>query len=247
MKKREYRVVIVGASSGIGRALAEALASRGVKVGIAARNTDRLKAIKQEYPDTIQYETIDINSREAPERLHDLIKKLGGMDIYIHAAGIGYKNPDLDTDFEVSTIETNTVGFARMVSTAYRYFRDRRKGGQIAAISSVAGTKGIGSMAAYSASKRFDSTYLTALEQLNRRQGAGIYFTDIRPGWVRTPLLVAGEKYMMEMSLEEVVPQILEAIIHRRRVAIIDRRWRLLVSLWSLLPNAIWTRLPVSF
>lgn len=245
--KREYRVVITGASSGIGRALAEAFASRGVKVGIAARNTDRLEALKEKYPDNTLYETIDINNQKAPERLHDLIKRLGGMDLYIHAAGIGYKNPHLDTDTEVRTVETNTVGFARMVSAAYRYFRDRRCGGQIAAISSVAGTKGIGAMAAYSASKRFDSTYLTALEQLNRRQNAGVYFTDIRPGWVRTPLLIDGEKYMMEMSLEEVVPQILEAIIHRRRVAVIDFRWRLLVALWRLIPNAIWTRLPVSF
>lgn len=245
--KKQYRVIIVGASSGIGRALAEALASRGVSVGIAARKTDALEKLKEKYPNTILYETIDVTAKDAPGKLNTLIDRMGGMDIYIHAAGIGYSNPGMETELETRTLETNTVGFARMLSTAYRYLRNQGRGGQIAAITSVAGTNGIGTMASYSASKRFQSAYMVALEQLNRKQNAGIYFTDLRPGWVRTPLLEADKKYPMEVDVDYVVPLILKAIIRRKRVAYIDWRWGIAAGLWRLLPDAVWTRLTLDF
>lgn len=243
--KKIFKVVIVGASSGIGRALAVALASRGVHVGIAARNLDALKELKSQFPDTIQYHRIDVNNDDAPVELLKLVDKLGGMDIYIHAAGVGYENPDLNTDFEVKTIQTNTVGFARLISSVYRYYRDHKNGGQIAAITSVAGGNGIADMAAYSASKRFQYTYLVALEQLNRRQNAGVYFTDIRPGWVRTPLLQSDKSYPMEMSVQEVVPLILKAIIRRKRVAYIDCRWGVVAAIWRLIPDSVWTHFSI--
>lgn len=239
------RVVIMGASSGIGMAVAEALASRGVKVGVAARHTATLEALKNKYPDFVEYSSIDITKPEAVDQTNELIERLGGMDIYFHAAGIGYENLTLDPEREVQIVETNAVGFARMLCMAYRYFRDRHIPGQIAAISSVAGTKGIGRLSAYSASKAFDQRYLAALEQLSTEEGAEISFTDIRPGWTNTPLLVPGLKYPMEMTVPYVLPQIIKAIVRRKRVAVIDWRWNLLVGAWRLIPNAIWTRISV--
>lgn len=242
--KSERRIIIVGASSGIGRGLAEAFASRGVKVGIAARNTDSLKELKGKYPDAIHYESIDITKSDAPHKLYQLIERLGGMDIYIHASGIGRDNPDLNPGLEAEVVETNTVGFARMISAAYGYFRSRKSGGQIAAITSVTAVKGIGDMAAYSASKKFDATYLRAIEQLSNMQKAGVYFTDIRPGWVRTPLIGEAAAKPMEMTVEHVVPLIIKAIVRRKRVAYIDWRWDLLARVWNLIPDSLWVRIP---
>lgn len=240
------RVIVIGASSGIGYAFAEALASRGVKVGIAARRTANLIKLKEKYPEFIEYMSIDINNPDAKERLTMLIGQLGGMDIYFHVAGIGYENVYLDPEREVEMVNTNATGFARMLSLAYRYFRDNKRKGQIAALTSVAGTKGIGRMAAYSSTKKFDQWYLDALEQLSHAEGADISFTDIRPGWVRTPLIPEDRKFPMEMTLEEVMPAIIKAIVKKKRVAVIDWRWNLLAGAWRLIPNVIWTKMKVS-
>ncbi len=241
------RIVIMGASSGIGLAVAEALASRGVKTGLAARHTSELRALKEKYPDCVEYESIDINHNDGPKKLETLIDKLGGMDIYFHVAGIGYANPTLDPHREAEVIATNAAGFARMVSAAYGYFRNNARKGQIVALTSVAGTNGIGDMAAYSASKKCAQTYLVALEQLARKEKADITFTDIRPGWIRTPLLEDNKKYPMEMTLDYVVPQIIKAIVKHPRVAYVDARWGALCAAWKAIPDALWTRMELTF
>lgn len=237
------KIIIVGASSGIGYALAEALASRGVPVGLAARRTHRLEELKKRYPGNVSYISMDITRPTAVERLNLLIEETGGMDIYIHVAGIGNLNPELDPEKEVNVIDTNVVGFARMTSAAYRYFRNLGKPGQIAAVTSVAGTKGMGAMTAYSASKAFDRQYLVALEQLAHMEKVDVSFTDLRPGWVRTPLVEPDKEYPMEMTVEEVLPQVLRAIVKKKRVATIDWRWALLCAGWQLLPDALWTKM----
>lgn len=237
------RVVIMGASSGIGMRVAEAFASRGVKVGLAARHTQELRKLKEQYPDRVEYESIDITHANAPKLLHDLIEKLGGMDIYFHVSGIGYDNPGLDPQREVEVISTNSAGFARMLAAAYGYFRDNKRRGQIVAVTSVAGTNGIGAMAAYSASKKCAQAYMVALEQLARAEKVDVKFTDIRPGWIRTPLLHDEKKYPLEMTLDYAVPQIIKAIVRAPRVAVVDWRWNLVTALWRCVPNCLWTRM----
>lgn len=237
------RIIIVGASSGIGLALAEAFASRNIPVGLAARRTKPLEELKKRYPSRVAYMDIDINSPEATERLLKLIDLTGGMDIYIHSAGIGVENITMEPETEARTISTNTVGFARMISAAYRYFRWKAKRGQIVAISSVAGTNGLGRLAAYSASKKFDQTYLVALEQLSNSMNAGITFTDIRPGWIRTPLVLPDKRYPLEMTVQYAVPLIIRAIVRKKRVAYIDWRWAIVASAWKMIPDNIWTRI----
>ena len=241
------RIVIMGASLGIGLMVAEAFASRGVKVGVAARRTDRLEALREKYPELVECECIDITQADAPGRLMGLVERLGGMDIYFHVSGIGYDNPLLDPEREADMIATNAGGFARMLSTAYRYFRDTRRRGRIVAVTSVAGTNGIGDMAAYSASKKCAQTYMVALEQLAFKQGADVTFTDIRPGWIRTPLLKEDRSYPLEMKLDEVLPLFIRAIVKHPRVVYIDWRWRAVTALWRLVPDCVWTHLNVCF
>lgn len=143
----------MGATSGIGLALAERLAADGHRIGVAGRKTEVMRELQKRYPEQIVYSRIDVTDAEAPRKLHDLIERLGGMDVYFHIAGIGFSNEALETDRELLTMQTNVVGFTRMVDTAFRYFRDHGGRGHIGAISSVAGTKGIAQIAAYSASK----------------------------------------------------------------------------------------------
>lgn len=143
-------VMIMGASSGIGLAVAEALAKRGVKVGLAARHTDRLKRLQKMYPGMVNYSSIDVTKPEAVHQIQELADRMGGMDIYLHVSGIGAENTGLEPEEEAGIINTNLCGLARCVSTVYRYFRDHGKKGHIAAVTSVAGTNGIGELSAYS-------------------------------------------------------------------------------------------------
>ena len=235
----------MGASSGIGLRVAEELASRGIKVGLAARHTEKLKALKKKYPENVEYESIDITRENASDLMTKLIGRLGGMDIYFHVAGIGYENPTLEPQREVDIIKTNAAGFARMLSSAYRYFKENNIKGRIAAVTSVAGTNGIDKLSAYSASKKCAQTYMVALEQRANDENVDIRFTDIRPGWIRTPLLKDDEKYPLEMTLDEAVPLIIKAIVRAPRVAVIDWKWNVVVGLWRLIPNFIWTKLNI--
>ena len=234
--------IIIGASSGIGNEVARLLLQRGWHCGIAARRTEPLEQLRSEYPQLTETETIDITSEEAPERLLQLIERLGGMDLYFHASGIGKQNRDLQTDIEMSTVDTNAMGFTRMVDTAFNYLASHG-GGHIAAISSIADTKGLGPAPSYSATKAFQNTYLQALEQLANARRLNIRFTDLRPGFVDTPLLDGDNHFPMMLRPQQVAKEMVEAIERRRHVRVIDWRWRIITALWRLIPRCIWRKL----
>ena len=236
------RAVIVGATSGLGLEVARLLLERGWSIGVAGRRVEALEQLRAVAPDRVRVRAIDVTQSDAPDRLHALIDDLGGMDLYFHSSGIGRQNSDLDPSIELSTVRTNGEGFVRMVTAAYRYFRTQGHG-HIAAITSVAGTRGMGAAAAYSATKRFQRTYLDALAQLAHREGLRLRITDIRPGFVRTALLNPEVRYPMMMEPAPVARRIVDAVERRRRVATIDRRYRALVLLWRLLPQCVWERM----
>ena len=238
------RIVIMGGSSGIGLRTAELLAASGWRVGVAGRKEAPMKKLKEMFPTQVEWAQIDINRSEAPRQLLNLIKRLGGMDTYLHVSGVGFENPELNLQNDLTTVETNVVGFTRMVDTAYHFFRARGKG-HLAIISSVAGTKGIGNLASYSSSKKFQQTYLQALEQLSHKQGIDIAFTDIRPGWVRTPLLDPDREYPMTMELQHATELIIRALKKKTRIAVIDRRWAVAVFFWRLIPGSLWVKMQV--
>ena len=236
------KAIIVGASSGIGLEVAKRLLSDGWNLGIAARREEPLQALKATAPERIEIMTIDVTKSNAEERLLSLIDQLGGMDLYFHASGIGKQNRTLEPDIELSTMETNAVGFTRMIGTAYRYFAKKGEG-HIAAITSIAGTKGLGPAPAYSATKALQATYLQALEQQAHQSGLNIRFTDIRPGFVDTALLSGTFKYPMLMKPETVARDIVSSIISKRHIRVIDARYRVLTFFWRLIPNWIWRRM----
>ncbi len=234
--------IIVGASSGIGLEVAKQLLAEGWRLGVAARREEPLLELKAMAPERVEVMTIDVTRPDAGERLLSLAERLGGMDLYFHASGIGKQNRTLQEDIELRTMQTNAVGFTRMTGTAYRYFAERG-GGHIAAITSIAGTKGLGPAPAYSATKALQANYLQALEQQARQRGLNILFTDIRPGFVDTALLNDDFPYPMLMRPEEVARDIVRSISLRRHVRVIDWRYRILTFFWRFLPGWLWRRL----
>ena len=232
------RAIVVGASSGIGHEVARLLKERWWTVGVAARRLELLG-------DFEHAAQIDVNSEEAGRQLLALIERVGGMDLYFHASGIGKQNPELREDIELRTVETNGLGFTRMVGTAYRYMASHG-GGHIAVISSIAGTKGLGPAPSYSATKALQNTYIQALEQLSNTRKLNIRFTDIRPGFVATDLLNDGNSYPLLLNKVKVAEDIVRSIERRRHVRIVDWRWRIITALWRRIPRCIWRRLPLT-
>lgn len=233
--------IIVGASSGIGLEVAKLLLAEGWRLGVAARREDKLLELKALAPERIEVMSIDVTQADAEERLLALINRLGGMDLYFHASGIGKQNPTLEAGIELRTAETNAVGFMSMVGAAYRYLGDKE--GTIAAITSIAGTKGLGPAPAYSATKALQATYLEALEQQAHQRNLRVHFLDIRPGFVDTALLNDNFPYPMLMKPERVARDIVQSIKKRRHVRIIDWRYRLLTAAWRLVPRWLWRRI----
>lgn len=244
MINKTKRAVIMGATSGIGYEVARFLLSEGWKLGLAGRREENLRKLQSEFPGQVCIKAIDVKDEDAGNALFSLIDELGGMDMYFHSSGIGHQNANLDADIELNTLETNGTGFTRMVGAAFRYFRDKGKG-HIAVISSIAGTKGLGIAPAYSATKRFQNTYIDALEQLASMKKLDIRFTDIRPGFVATNLLNDGKKYPMLMKTDYTARLIVKALNSKKRIAVIDWKYRILVFFWRLIPRCVWKRMSV--
>ncbi len=236
------RVIIVGATSGIGYTMAEILLSEGYIVGVAGRRVEKLEPLKIQYANNCFVEQIDITQPSTVEGIDSLIEQMGGLDTFIHSSGIGSNNVELDPEIEIATARTNVEGLIRTTTHIFNHFREG--GGHIVAISSIAGTRTLGSAAAYSATKRFQHSYLDGLAQLATITKSNIRITDIRPGFVRTPL-IEGRTYPMEMDVEYASRLIIKAIKRKRRVAIIDWRYRLLVALWRAIPEWLWERISI--
>ncbi len=234
----------MGASSGMGREVSKLLLADGWHLGIAARRVERLRELEREFPGHIMVQQIDVTDARASQQLLELIDLVGGVDLYFHASGIGKQNMNLLEDIENQTVQTNGIGFARMIGTVYRYMA-AHQGGHIAVISSIAGTKGLGAAPSYSATKAFQNTYIQALEQQANMRGLNISFTDIRPGFVDTPLLGDEKHYPMLLKPERVAEDIVKAIRRKKHVLVIDWRYRILTFFWRLIPNALWRRLRV--
>ena len=205
------RAIVVGASSGIGQEVAKLLMAEGWTVGVAARREDKLKALG-----AAAVEQIDVTKEDATERMQTLISRLGGMDLFFYASGIGKQNRELEADIE---------------------------SGHIAAITSIAGTKGLGPAPSYSATKAMQNVYLQALEQQANTRGLKILFTDIRPGFVDTALLSGDFHYPMMLRPDKVAKEIISAINHHQHIRVIDWKYRLLTALWRRIPRFLWRRI----
>lgn len=256
----ERRAVVMGATSGIGMEVARLLARSGWIVGIAGRRVDRLLEVEASESNILCHKAIDVTSGDAPGLLAELIEELGGMDLYFHSSGIGWQNNLLDEEKEIRTVETNGVGFVRMVDAAFNWFSARAAGGEspsgiasvssakpfrIACITSIAGTKGLGAAPAYSATKRMQNHYLESLSQLARMRRLPIRITDIQPGFVTTDL-ISGSSYPLQLRAADVARHIVRAVERGSHVITIDWRYAILVFFWRLIPRWLWIRLRIT-
>lgn len=239
------KIIIMGATSGLGRALAERYIKAGWTVGVAGRNETALRELVDSAPDSVFASQIDILSEDASDKLKNLIDRCGGMDIYLHCSGIALLDKDYTVENEVRICETNAVGLTRMCVSAYNYFESAKRPGRLVAITSIAGVRGIEALPAYSASKAYDSTLLEALRQKANSQNLPLRIVDIKPGWTRTPLLDTDKHYMFEMDADNVSDMIFEASQKAKRSSVIGLRWKVISALERLVPPYIWEKMHI--
>ena len=241
------KAIIIGATSGIGRAVAIRLLEKGWTVGISGRRSDALEDIASRYERAVPQQ-MDITTPDAVSTLDSLLELVGPPDLFLHVSGVGYQNPALDEDRELLMVRTNCEGMVRIVTHFINYvkssgeYSNERKA-QIGVVTSVAGTAGLGVAPAYSATKKMQSTYLSALSQLVRMERLPVCLSDIRPGFVATEFLNPEKKYPMMITVDDAATHILKGLERKKRIIIFDLKFKCLTFIWKLIPRPIWERM----
>ncbi|MFC3958430.1 SDR family NAD(P)-dependent oxidoreductase [Halovivax cerinus] len=255
--------IVVGASSGIGAALARRLAADGYELGLAARRTDRLTELGEELPTQAYVATMDVTDTDAArEAFDDLTAAMDRVELVVLSAGVGSINRELEWPPERETIAVNVRGFTALATAAIEYFERGRSGptadsetatrrahssdppidGHLVGISSVAAGFGSPDAPAYNASKAFVSRYLEGLRHRQSTRLADVAITTVEPGFVDTDMALGDDLFWL-CSPETAADRIHWAIENRRRHVYVTRRWRLIAWLFAILPESIARRL----
>ena len=235
-------IVIIGATSGIGKALFIKYANLDNRIGIVGRRANLLDELCLEYPSKTITAKADItNLEEIEQAIHALHKELEYIDLAIVCSGIGDINATLEYNVERLTIDTNITGWTFVIDRLYNIFVQQGHG-HLVAITSAGGLRGEPIAPAYSASKAYQINYMEALRKKAYKSGSQIYVTDIRPGLVNTAM-AKGEGLFWVMPVEKVANQIITAIHKNKYKAYVTKRWHILAIINKNLPFALYKRM----
>ena len=236
------KVIIIGSTSGIGKGLAECFAANNYKVGITGRRKELLLELKDENPDAYLTKVIDVTDTSSSiQQLEELTNEIGGLDILVISSGIGEINEALDFEIEKQTIDTNILGFTSIADWTFNYF-EKQQSGHLVVISSIGGIRGSRQAPAYNASKAYQINYTEGLRQKAAKLKIPIFITDILPGLVDTKM-AKGEGLFWVMPLEKAVHQMYHAIIRKKKVVYVTKRWRLIAFVLKILPRGIYDKM----
>ena len=236
------KVIIVGATSGIGKELAHLYADTDAKIGLIGRREEKLKELSLTNPQKYIYRTCDVSDTElAAVCMSELADELGGLDLVIISAGTGELNNDLDYSLEASTILTNVLGWTHLMDWTYLYFQ-RQGHGHLVNISSVGGLRGDGIAPAYNASKSYQINYTEGIRKKAAKRRLSLFITDVRPGFVDTSM-AKGDGLFWVATVGKASKQIFRAIQQRRKIVYVTKRWRLIAGILQLIPTSIYCRI----
>ena len=236
------KIIIIGATSGIGKELAKKFSSHDYEVGITGRRTNLLEELAAKLPTKTYISTMDIkDTKSAIYSFKKLINEMGNLDILIINAGIGHINPSLNWSQEKETIDTNVSGFTAMAGAAMHYFIQKGSGHMVG-ISSIASIRGDNAGPAYSASKAFMSNYLEGLRKKVAKEKLTITITDIQPGFVDTAM-AKGDGLFWVASPQKAAKQIYKVIQQKKKKAYITKRWAIIAWLLKIMPDFIYYKI----
>ena len=237
------KILITGASSGLGAGMARQFAAKGRDLALCARRAENLEELKAEltskYPSiTVAVAALDVNDHQAvPKVFEELSEELGGIDTVIVNAGIGkgFQIGGGKPWHNIATIETNLVSALVQIETAMAMFKAAGRG-HLVLVSSVLGNKGVpGVKAAYAASK----AGVTSLgESLRAEYPSGpIKITVLEPGYIESEMTAKSNTTMLMVDNETGVKAMVEAIEKEKGRAVVPGwPWWPLVELMKVLP-----------
>jgi short-subunit dehydrogenase len=248
---RTFRhAVVIGASSGIGEAVARRLAADGARVALVARRRDLLEAVAADIdtaagePRALVVEH-DVHDHDAPgELVQDIARELGGLDLVVYAVGVIHEvAPDeYDTAKDLDMLDVNLAGAVAWLNpVAERFARLGR--GTIVGIGSVAGDRGRVGAPIYNTSKAGLATYLEALRNRIHRTGARV--VTIKPGFVDTAMTAGKSGLIWLISPDRAAEIILAKARRISGTAYVPARWRLLMWAVRSIPSWLFRRLRV--
>src|SRR6478609_1522581 len=244
MKAALSRVVVVGASSGMGEAMARQLAAAGADVAIVARREGELTRLASERPGKLHPYVHDVsNVDEVPALFERIERELGGVDGLIYAAGVMPKLEESEYAFEKdrAMVTVNLLGAMAWMNQAAARFEAARTG-TILGISSIAGERGRRGNPGYCTTKAALTTYLEALR--NRCSRYGVNVVTIKPGFVDTAM-TRGLKGLFWLISAEKAAKISLSLARKGNsgVAFVPSRWALVAFIVRSLPSFIFRKL----
>ncbi len=236
------KIIITGASSGIGMSLAKEFYNRGYDLGIMARREAILENFSKELTGkgNVFYQTIDLNDDSTiVNNINSLISKMGGLDIFVANAGMNGITPvGKDKYPEIKEIiTTNLISTILSIDTCVKYFRTQKKG-QVVGISSFSAFKAIPGNGAYSGSKAGLSNYLDAIymELMNKN----IKVTTVHPGFIKTALSKNLEKYPFSIDSDLAAKKIANGIEKQKKdITVPTFPWAFLRYIIPYLPGSL--------
>lgn len=240
------RILITGASSGIGKHLALEFAARGDRLALAARRVDSLQALKQEilarHPQAqVELRALDVQALDTVAPLiEELAATLGGLDIIIANAGIGDGGGLIGSggfDRDAAIIQTNVLGAMATIDAAVALFR-RQQQGHVVAIASVAAARGLPGAGSYSASKAAIAVYADSAR--NELHGSKVHVTTLYPGFIDTPINQRLESRPFVITVEKGA-KLIAGLIERRvqEAAVPGFPWAFVMWLMRRLPASV--------
>ncbi len=240
--------VVVGASSGVGEALAKKLAHEGYKVALLARRKDRLDAvcdqINQQAGETRAYayphDATDFES--IPGLFHQLLQQLQTIDVFVYNSGVMFNVGISEYDFEKgrSTVAVNLMGAMAWLGQAAVLF-ERMGSGHLVGVSSVAGDRGRVTNPPLHASKAGLSAYLESLR--NRLSRSGVHVLTVKPGYIDTEMLGGAKTPFPASPPEKVAEDIYKAIRRRKQVLYTPWWWRWIMLVVRHVPSFLFRRM----
>lgn len=235
------RVVITGASSGIGEALAKHYAARGATLALIARRQQELERLSGALPGLTFCYPLDVTDAEALKAAAaDFIAKAGVPDLVIGNAGISVGTLTQEAGDQPVFERVLSVNVVGLFNTFQPFIAPMCKAGHgtLAGIASVAGIRGLPGSGAYSASKAAAITYLEALR--GEVRGNGLKVVTVLPGYIETPM-TAHNPYPMPFILpvDEAARRIARVIDSGTSYAVVPWQMAIVAKLLRLLPNRL--------
>jgi short-subunit dehydrogenase len=245
---KEKTVLLTGASSGIGEALAIAMARKGAFLGLIARRKELLQKLAAECERVggrARVFACDVADEDAVlEAADEFFAEFNRIDVLIANAGIGGNDADTRALKPVAVkkvIDINLMGAVNSVHAVLPRMLERGQG-QIVAISSLAGFRGLPKSAAYSASKAGMTAFFESV-RLDVKH-SGVTVTIIQPGFIRTPLTSGRTNNMpFLMDLDAAIPLFMKAIERKKKFAAFPWQLATIVRAGKLMPAWVYDRI----